>query len=154
MAEKQAILISACLLGEPCRFDGKSKLNRAAAALGEQYRLIPVCPECMGGLPTPRPPSERCGKRVVNRLGEDVTAAFEKGAEEALASARLHKCRLAVLKEKSPSCGCGKIYDGSFTGRLTDGDGVTAELLMRHGICVLGESQISTLKNEKAGGKE
>lgn len=147
--EKQAILVSACLLGEPCRFDGKAKLNREVAALKEHYRLIPVCPECAGGLSTPRPPSERCGGRVVNRLGEDVTAAFAKGAEEALASARRHGCRLAVLKEKSPSCGCGKIYDGSFTGTLTNGNGVTAELLLRQGICVLGESQISTLNKQE-----
>lgn len=149
MDKTQAILISACLLGEPCRFDGKSKLNREAAALEAHHRLIPVCPECLGGLPTPRPASERCGGRVVNRLGEDVTAAFFKGAEATLALARLHGCRLAVLKERSPSCGCGCIYDGSFTGTVVDGNGVTAELLLRHGICVLGESQISTLKMQE-----
>ncbi len=149
MDEKKALLISACLLGEPCRFDGKSKLNREVAALREHYRLIPVCPECLGGLPTPRPPSERCGGRVVNRLGEDVTAAFDKGAEAALALARANGCRLAVLKERSPSCGCGQIYDGSFTGTVMDGNGVTAELLLRQGIGVLGESQIFTLNKQE-----
>ena len=144
MNEKQAILVSACLLGEPCRFDGKSKPNPKVAALDAIYQLIPVCPECLGGLDTPRSPSERCGERVVNRLGEDVTSNFERGAEQALALAQKNGCRLAILKERSPSCGCGKIYDGSFTGTLIDGNGVTAELLLRNGIRVVGESQIPT----------
>ncbi len=150
MDEKKAILVSACLLGEPCRYDGKSKPDREVAKLEERYRLIPVCPECLGGLTTPRAPSERCNGRVVNRLGEDVTAYYIRGAEQALALAQANGCRLAVLKERSPSCGCGKIYDGSFTGALVSGNGVTAELLLKHGICVLGEGQISILRKQEA----
>lgn len=148
MNEKKTILVSACLLGEPCRFDGKSKPNQEVVALESVCRLIPVCPECLGGLETPRSPSERRGGRVINRLGEDVTSNFVRGAERALALAQENGCCLAILKERSPSCGCGKIYDGSFTGTLIDGNGVTAELLLRHGIRVLGESQLTAAKDE------
>ena len=107
--------------------------------------MIPVCPEQLGGLSTPRIPSERRGERVVNRAGEDVTSQFIRGAEEALRIAKLYGCQVAVLKERSPSCGCGRIYDGTFSGKLTDGDGVTAELLRREGIKVYGESQVTEM---------
>ena len=154
MDERKAILVSACLLGEPCRFDGKSKPCHKVAELEAFYRFIPICPECMGGMETPRCPSERCGDRVINRLGEDVTAYFVRGAERALALAQENGCRMAILKERSPSCGCGEIYDGTFTGTLINGNGVAAELLLKHGICVLGESQISTLKKQEANNHE
>lgn len=107
----------------------------------EGIRLIPVCPESEGGLSTPRPPSERQGDRVVNVLGQDVTDAYRKGAAYALELAKRYGCRYAILKERSPSCGHGEIYDGSFTGRLTHGDGVTAKLLEQNGITLMGESQ-------------
>ena len=141
------ILVSACLLGTPCRYDGAPRPCGELArleALG--HRLIPVCPEVMGGLPTPRPPAElqRDG-RVVDRAGKDVTEAYRLGAEEVLELARAHRCTLAVLKERSPSCGRGQIYDGSFTGRLTEGSGVTARLLEEHGVQVYGESEAGTL---------
>lgn len=144
---RKTVLVSACLLGVCCRYDGKGNPNSEVLALldRDDVILIPVCPEQLGGMPTPRIPSERQSGRVVNRAGEDVTASFRKGAEEALRIARLYDCRYAIFKERSPSCGCGRIYDGSFTGTLTDGNGVTTELLLQEGICVCGENQIETL---------
>ena len=136
---KPKLLVSACLLGTSCRYDGKAKKNEAVCALAERFELIPVCPEVLGGLPTPRTPSERRGKRVVMRDGRDVTAEYRRGAERALELARREGAAAAVLKERSPSCGSGEIYDGSFTGALTAGDGVTAELLKAESIAVYGE---------------
>lgn len=139
------ILISACLLGCACRYDGKSKPHPLAQELARRGLAVPVCPEQLGGLSTPRTPSERQGQRVVMQSGRDVTAEYRRGAEEALAIARLYGCQIAVLKERSPSCGHGEIYDGTFAGRLTDGDGVTAELLWENGITVYGESDLADL---------
>ena len=138
------ILISACLLGACCRYDGASKAHPLAALLAERHTLVPVCPEQLGGLPTPRPPAERRGGRVVTQSG-DVTEQYLRGAEETLELCKLLGCEAAVLKERSPSCGRGQVYDGTFSGTLTAGDGVTAELLAAHGILVYGESQIEKL---------
>ena len=142
------ILISACLLGVSCRYDGKSKRHPAAAELLARHQLIPVCGEIFGGLPTPRIPAERVGDRVMRKDGVDVTDAYRHGAEEVLRLAQLYGCTVAVLKERSPSCGSGAIYDGSFCNTLTNGWGVTAELLRAHGIRVLGESRIQELLQE------
>ena len=139
------ILVSACLLGCPCRYDGKSKPNDTVLALMEQHTLIPICPEQMGGLATPRVPAERRGDGVFTETGGDVTAQYRRGAEEALRLAKLYGCTHAILKERSPSCGSGQIYDGSFSRTLTDGDGVTAALLKENGITVLGENEVDTL---------
>ena len=139
------ILISACLLGVRCRYDGASKPHPLAEELAKRHELIPVCPEQMGGLPTPRPPAERQGARVVSVEGVDVTEQYRRGAEEALRLCRLFGCEAAVLKERSPSCGRGAVYDGTFTGNLTAGDGVTAQLLQEAGISVYGESQLEML---------
>lgn len=138
---KPKLLVSACLLGTPCRYDGEAKRNDAVRALAEKFELVPVCPEVMGGLPTPRTPSERQGARVVTRDGRDVTAEYRRGAESALEIAQREGVCAALLKERSPSCGSGVIHDGSFIGALTAGDGVTAELLRAHGIAVFGESE-------------
>ena len=138
------ILISACLLGACCRYDGASKAHPLAALLAERHTLVPVCPEQLGGLPTPRPPAERRGGRVVTQSG-DVTEQYLRGAEETLKLCKLLGCEAAVLKERSPSCGRGQVYDGTFSGTLTAGDGVTAELLSAHGFPVYGESQIEKL---------
>ena len=108
-------------------------------------RLIPVCPEQLGGLPTPRIPCERQGQRVVSKTGTDTTQQYQRGAQEALRLAKLFGCKAALMKERSPSCGCGQIYDGSFSKTLVGGDGVTAELLKQHGIAVFGESRICDL---------
>ena len=139
------ILISACLLGVCCRYDGASKSYPGIAELAKQHTLIPVCPEQLGGLPTPRPPSERQGERVISVSGTDVTEQYRRGAQEALRLCKLFGCDAAVLKEKSPSCGYGQIYDGTFSGTLAAGDGVTAALLRAHGIPVYGESRIKKL---------
>ena len=138
------ILVSACLLGVPCRYDGKSKPHSEVLALQSRYNLIPVCPEVSGGLPTPRIPCECCGERVLRRDGLDVTAQYQKGALLALEQAVANNCRIAILKERSPSCGNGRIYNGQFDGCLTEGDGVTAALLKQNGIHVIGESEIQS----------
>ena len=145
--EKGYLLISACLLGVTCRYDGRSKpLDKAAIdALMEKYCVIPVCPECLGGLPIPRAPSERQGERIVMRTGRDVTENYLRGAEETLRLAKIYGCKKALLKERSPSCGSGSIYDGSFTGKLVPGDGTAAALLKENGISVFGESRIGEL---------
>ena len=136
------ILISGCLLGLKCRYDGKEKKLPEIEKLIKLYNLIPVCPEQLGGLPTPRIPAERVKDRVITQAGADVTKEYQLGAKEALKIAKLYNCKKAILKEKSPSCGCGKIYDGTFSRNLTDGNGVTANLLIDNGIEIFGESEI------------
>ena len=139
MKDKSPIIVSACLLGTPCRYDGTGKADARILALSKTHTLVPVCPEQLGGLPTPRPPAERIGARVVTRDGADVTSAFLRGAEETLHLARLLNCHIAILKAHSPSCGCGQIYDGSFCGKLVSGDGLTASLLKKNDITVFSE---------------
>ena len=136
----ESILVSACLLGVSCRYDAKSKPNENVIGLIKKYNLIPVCPETLGGMATPRLPSERKGNKVVSKFGDDVTKHFVHGAEEALRLANMYGCKKAVLKEKSPSCGFGKIYDGTFSGTLINGNGVAADLLSAAGIAVFGEN--------------
>ena len=138
--EKTCILVSACLLGMNCRYNGKGELNSQVLALSRDAVLIPFCPEIYGGLATPRDPAERQGEKVMTAAGADVTEQYKKGAEEALRLARLYGCRAAVLKERSPSCGRGQIYDGTYTRRLIPGDGVTARLLEQEQIPVFGET--------------
>ena len=137
----EKLLISACLLGENCKYDGGNNAlpPEKLAALRERFELVPVCPERLGGLPTPRVPSERRDGRVISRTGADVTDAFRRGAEETLRIARENGCRRALLKTNSPSCGSGTIYDGSFSGRLVPGDGVAAEHLKHENIEVFGD---------------
>lgn len=141
------LLVSACLLGCACRYDGASKQNGQLVEWLQKNgcTAVPVCPEIYGGLPTPRTPSERQGDRVVSKTGGDVTAQYEKGAAEALALFRLTGCQAAVLKARSPSCGCGQIYDGSFSGRLVPGNGVTADLLLKNGLPVFSEETLDRL---------
>lgn len=142
---RPVILLSACLMGVSCRYDGGGKLLDGLTELMELAQVVPVCPEILGGLPTPRTPSERVGERVLAKDGADVTAAFERGANEALRLARLYGASYALLKERSPSCGSGMIYDGSFGGRVVPGDGVTGALLKANGVAVYGESRIGEL---------
>ncbi len=144
---KEKLLISACFLGRPCKYDGGHNAlpPESLAALRERWELIPVCPETAGGLPIPREPSERLGVRVVSRSGEDVTAAYEKGADTALALACRFACRTALLKERSPSCGTGAIYDGSFSHTVIPGDGAAAEKLRAEGLALYGESAVEEL---------
>ncbi|MCD6247463.1 MAG: DUF523 domain-containing protein [Candidatus Diapherotrites archaeon] len=135
-------LCSACLLGIKCRYDGKDNLNERVIELAKREKLIPVCPEQLGGLPTPREPAEIQGNRVVTYSGKDVTEYFERGAKKVLKIAKLLGIKEAILKQKSPSCGSGKIYDGTFSGRIIEGDGITARLLKKNGIRVISEEEL------------
>ena len=146
------ILISACLLGCRCRYDGGANgpLPQLQALLS-RHTLIPVCPEQLGGLPTPRPPAERCGDRVITRDGGDVTGQFRRGAQQTLELARRLGCTAAILKARSPSCGSGKIYDGTFSHTQVPGWGVTAQLLREAGLQVLDETQLDSLLPELSG---
>ena len=139
------ILVSACLLGVACKYSGGDNACPAVLALAGRHTLIPVCPEVYGGLPTPRPPAERQGTCVVTEQGADVTAQYQKGAPTAVQLAKLTGCAAAVLKKNSPSCGCGQIYDGTFTHTLTAGSGLTAEALLAAGIPVYNEDTCDTL---------
>lgn len=143
------VLVSACLLGVNCRYNGVPVEDVAVTELlkREDITLIPVCPEQLGGLSTPRKPSERKGDLVVSSEGEDRTGAFTRGAEETLRIAKLYGCEVAILKERSPSCGSNRVYDGSFTGTVVPGEGVTAELLRRNGVTVFGESELEKFLN-------
>jgi uncharacterized protein YbbK (DUF523 family) len=136
------IIVSACLTGVLCRYDGAAKECEKVIRLVAEEKAIPVCPEQLGGLPTPREPAEIIGNRVIRKDGVDVTEAFHRGAREALRIARIAGAKTAILKARSPSCGSGKIYDGSFTGRLVDGDGVFAKACKQAGIEVRTEEEI------------
>jgi len=139
------ILVSACLLGCNCRYDGSHRASEKVAKLRENHELIPVCPEQLGGLATPRLPSEIVGDQVLAQDGSDVSLAFQRGAHETLKLARLLGCETAVLKSLSPSCGYGEVYDGTFTGGKRPGKGVTAALLEHAGLRILTEEQMEGL---------
>jgi uncharacterized protein YbbK (DUF523 family) len=140
--KKEKILVSACLLGVNCKYDGSSNKNKKVLELKDHYILIPICPEILGGLPTPREPSEQKGKRVITKSGKDVTKYFAKGAKEVLKICKILKIKKAILKQKSPSCGCGKIYDGTFSGKIVRGDGILTKLLKKNRIRVLSEEDL------------
>lgn len=144
----QKILVSACLLGQKVRYDGRDQglLGTPLDRWVEEGRVVPFCPEVAGGLPVPRPPAEIVGLRVQTEGGVDVTAAFESGARQALEVARRHSVRLAILKERSPSCGSGEIYDGTFSGTRKAGEGITTALLRSHGIEVYSEGQLDLVE--------
>jgi len=128
------IIVSACLAGVNCNYRGKNSEDASIVKLVAEGRAIMVCPEQLGGLTTPRTPAELRNGRVFTKEGADVTEAFLRGATEVLAICKKFNCQKAILKADSPSCGCGKIYDGNFNGTLIDGDGVCAALLKEHGI--------------------
>ena len=136
------VLVSACLLGERCRYDGCSKPNEVVINKLKGHNIIPICPEVMGGLPTPRCPSEIVGDRVLMENGTDVTLEYNKGAQIALNLAIENQCDLAVLKARSPSCGKGFVYDGTYSKTLTKGNGICANLLIKNGLVVLDEREI------------
>ena len=135
------ILVSACLLGMCCRYDGTGGGCTALDECGKRHHLIPVCPEVYGGLSTPRPPAEIVNGRVMTKEGRDVTEQYEKGAAEALRLSEYFGCTVAILKERSPACGHGRIHDGGFAGGMCEGNGIAAGLLMRHGVRVIGETE-------------
>lgn len=139
---KEKILVSACLLGVDCKYSGGNNYNEKVLEYIKDYEVIPVCPEIMGGLSTPREPSERIEDKIITKGGNDVTKEYTKGALETLKLAKLFNVKKSLLKAKSPSCGKGKIYDGTFTGTIIEGNGVTSDLLESNGISVLTEQDL------------
>jgi uncharacterized protein YbbK (DUF523 family) len=161
MAASEAYLVSGCLLGIPCAYDGEARSVRELVALAAQGWAVPICPEVAGGLPIPRPTAEIVGggglfqsdgedvldgrARVVMVTGEDVSEAYMRGAERTLVAARRYGITTAILKQRSPSCGSTHIYDGTHSGRLITGRGVTAALLVRNGLTVWSESDVDVI---------
>ncbi|MEG0013042.1 MAG: DUF523 domain-containing protein [Cellulosilyticaceae bacterium] len=140
-------LVSACLAGFECRYDGKSNTNDKVVELINKGRAIPICPEQLGGLCTPRAACEivrqhTLEKRVINNCGEDKTYEFELGIKRSVNIAKILKIKKAILKAKSPSCGCGEIYDGTFTGKLIVGNGLLVDALLKEGIQVITEKEL------------
>ena len=152
--EKPVILVSACLLGVNCRYDGSGGQLAELGELMQWAQIVPVCPEIMGGLPTPRPPAERQGRRVITCEGGDVTREYARGAAETARLAKLFGARFALMKERSPSCGAGEIYDGSFGHVRVQGDGVASTMLKQQGIEVYGESRVWELIDRLKEGNE
>jgi len=135
-------LVSGCLIGVKCNCYGTARPNKKLIEMFKMGELLPVCPEMLGGLLSPREPAEIKGKKVVTKSGKDVTKEFAKGAKEVMALVKKYNIKEAILKARSPSCGSGKIYDGTFSGKLTDGDGVLASILKRKGIKIITEEEI------------
>jgi len=141
---ENSVLISACLLGERCRFDGQGEKNSELLELLKGRTLIKVCPEVEGGLPVPRPPAEIQGARVLRENGEDVTVQFVKGAELCGDIGLNEHTTLAILKSRSPACGCGEVYDGTFSKTLIEGDGIFTQHLKSAGInCISDEDYLA-----------
>lgn len=145
--EVNMYLVSACLVGINCRYDAKNSKNDWITELVNQGKAIPVCPEQLAGLPTPRNCCEICSyddgdRKVISNDGRDLTQEFILGAEKTLEIAKNNNIKSAILKSKSPSCGCGLIYDGTFTGQLIEGNGLTTELLLQNGIKVITEKDL------------
>ncbi|NLY21033.1 MAG: DUF523 domain-containing protein [Tissierellia bacterium] len=140
------ILVSACLLGINCRYDGKDNKVEEILSILEKHNIIPICPEQLGGLTTPREPSEIVNGKVMSKSGVDVNEEFEKGAEEALKLSKMFNSSIAILKARSPSCGSIQVYDGNFNGSLIDGEGVTARLFRENGIEIFDEEHLDELR--------
>lgn len=138
----EKILVSACLLGIDCKYNGKNNENNKIIDLLNDYEVVPFCPEILGGMTTPRIPSEILDDKVINKNGDEVTDYFVKGANESLKMAKLFNIKKAVMKQKSPSCGFGKIYDGTFSGNVIEGNGTTTDLFLDNNIEVLTEDDI------------
>lgn len=136
---KEKVLVSACLLGVNCKYNGGNNENDKVFEYLKDKEVIPICPEVWGGLPTPRVSSERYGNQVLTENGDDVTESFKRGALESLNLAKKLGVKKALLKAKSPSCGSGKIYDGTFSHTLVEGNGVTASLFKENGIEIITE---------------
>jgi uncharacterized protein YbbK (DUF523 family) len=135
-------LVSGCLIGVKCSYDGKARPNKKLIEMFKMGELLPVCPEMLGGLLSPREPAEQKGKKVITKSGKDVTKEFAKGAKEVMALVKKYNIKEAILKARSPSCGSRKIYDGTFSGKLIDGDGVLASILKRKGIKIITEEEV------------
>lgn len=142
MMSKEKILVSACLAGINCKYNGNNNENEKIIELIKNKDVILVCPEQLGGLKTPRTPAEIINNKVITKDNIDVTKEYQKGAEEVLTLAKKFNIKKAILKSKSPSCGKGKIYDGTFSNSLIDGNGITTELLKKHGIEVISSDEL------------
>ena len=140
------ILVSACLLGENCKYSGGNNYDQTVVNFVQGHKVIPVCPEVLGGLPIPRSPAELVDGVVINKDGISVDAQFRAGAEKALAIAKQNGAELAILQPRSPSCGVKEIYDGSFTGKKIPGQGVFAEMLRQAGIPALDAGELPEQK--------
>ena len=136
------IVVSACLIGENCKYDGTNNKNQKVLDYLKDKEYVSVCPEMLGSLPCPRIPAEIKDGRVFNKEGEDVTLQFTKGAQKALEIALKNKIDMAILKESSPSCGVNTIYDGNFTSTKIKGSGITAQLFKKQGIKVITEKDV------------
>ena len=136
------IMVSACLLGQNCKYSGGNNRDERVLAFLEGHEVIPVCPEVMGGLPTPRPPAEIVCGEVINKLGKSVDREYRLGAQKALEIARRERIDLAILQSRSPSCGVKEIYDGTFSGTRIPGQGICAALLMENGFAVLDREDV------------
>ena len=136
------LLVSACLLGENCKYSGGNNYSSTVAAFCQGHQVFSVCPEVMGGLPTPRVPSERVGERVIAQDGTDVTGAFYRGARQTLQIAQEKGIDLAILQSRSPSCGVCEIYDGTFSGGKIAGQGVCAQLLAQAGFTLMDAQDV------------
>ena len=136
------IMVSACLLGQNCKYSGGNNRDERVLAFLEGHEVIPVCPEVMGGLPTPRPPAEIVCGEVINKLGKSVDREYRLGAEKALEIARRERIDLAILQSRSPSCGVKEIYDGTFSGTRIPGQGICAAMLMENGFAVLDREDV------------
>ena len=148
------ILVSACLLGHDCKYNGGNNDNATVHRYLEGTDWVCFCPERSGGLPAPRLPSEIRDGRVYSKAGEDVTAEFRLGAERALAFCKAHGVDRAILKARSPSCGVHAVYDGTFTGKVTPGMGITAALLAENGVALLDEEDVAALIDKEKTSKE
>jgi len=142
MKSKEIILCSACLLGIKCRYNGKSKISKKIIDFSKKAILIPLCPEQLAGLPTPREEAEIKNKKVITKSNKDVSKYFQEGAREVLKIAKLYKVKKAILKQKSPSCGFGQIYNGNFEGVVIKGNGITADLLKKDKIKIITEENL------------
>ena len=145
-------IVSACLLGQNCKYNGGNNLNEEVVEFCRNHKYVTVCPESAGKLPAPRQPAEKIGDRIVDKEGKDVTDAFLRGADISLKTcmemARIsgEEIEGAILKANSPSCGCGRIYDGTFSGNLTEGNGVFAQMLLEEEIPVITEKDTDTIR--------
>ncbi len=136
------ILVSACLYGNSCRYKGDNCKNDKIAELGKDNIIIPVCPEQLGGLPTPRHPAERVGDKLISDIGVDVTEEYSRGADFVVEIATKNAVDYCVMKANSPACGKGIIYDGTFTGNKRSGNGLATERLLKAGFTVYTEDEI------------
>lgn len=146
---REKIFVSACLLGVNCKYNGFNNENEKVLSYIKDKEVIPICPEIMGGLSTPREPSEIFENKVISKSGKDVTSNFQKGAEETLNLARKLGVKKAILKSRSPSCGLDEVYDGTFSNKLVNKNGITAELLKNNGFVILREEDVDHLISRK-----